>query len=160
MKTIIVVFISFLVNSITYSQTFRLDDALKNAKQENKKIIVDVYTDWCLWCKKMKKDVYNNTEVKKMINENFIYVRLNAEGNDKNKYNGKIYTDSELAELFQVTGFPTTVFLTSDGNVIEFLYDGVKMLNFPGYITKDEFLKIIQYFKDEKYKDTDLSKFL
>jgi thioredoxin-related protein len=49
------------------------------------------------------------------------------------------------------------VFLNSDGSVIEFKYDNFVMNNLPGYYTADEFKKVLEFIKDEKYLDTDLS---
>ncbi|MGH2574133.1 MAG: thioredoxin family protein [Ignavibacteria bacterium] len=161
MKTILVISISILSFQIpVFSQSMSFDEALKQAKQENKKIIIDVYTDWCGWCKRMDREAYSNSDVKKVIDESFILVKLDAEGSKKNNYNGKVYTDSELAAHFQVTGYPTTVFLSSDGKVIEFNYDNYKLKSFPGYLTAPEFSKVLNYIKDEKYKDTDLSTIL
>jgi thioredoxin-related protein len=140
-----------------FAQNLRFDEALKTAKKENKKVIVDVYTDWCGWCKKMDRDAYSNSEIKKIISDNFVVVKLDAEGSGKTSYNGKSYTDAGLAEYFQVSGYPTTVFLNSEGKVIEFTYDKYKMNNLPGYYTADDFKKVLEYIRDEKYKDTDLS---
>jgi thioredoxin-related protein len=139
------------------AQNLRFDEALKTAKKENKKVIVDVYTDWCGWCKKMDREAYSNSEIKKIIEDNFIIVKLDAEGNAKNNYNGKSYTDAGLAEYFQVSGYPTTVFLDSEGKIIEFTYDKYRMSNLPGYYPTDEFKKVLEFIRDEKYKDTDLS---
>ncbi len=144
-------------NSSCFSQAKNFDEALKLAKEEDKMVIVDVYTDWCGWCKKMDKESYNNSDIKDIIEDNFILVRLNAEGSGTSKYNGKQYKDSELAAYFQVTGYPTTVFLKPNGKIIEFNYDKYKMKNLPGYYTADEFKKVLEYFKNKKYKDTDLS---
>jgi thioredoxin-related protein len=143
--------------SCSTAQTHTFSEALKLAKEHDKMIIVDVYTDWCGWCKKMDKESYNNSEIKKILEDNFILVRLDAEGNGTTKYKGKQYKDSELAAYFQVTGFPTTVFLNSAGKVIEFTYDKYKYKSLPGYYSADEFKKVLEYFKNEKYKDTDLS---
>ena len=143
--------------SYSFAQSHTFAEALKLAKEQDKMIVVDVFTDWCGWCKKMDKESYNNSEIKKLVKENFILVRLDAEGSGTNKYKGKQYKDSELASYFQVTGYPTTVFLDSDGKVIEFTYDKYKYKSLPGYYTADEFKKVLEYFKNEKYKDTDLS---
>ncbi len=132
--------------------------ALKKAKSENKRVVIDVYTDWCGWCKKMDSEAYSNSDVKKIIEDNFIFVKLNAEGTGKIKYNGKEYTETNLASYFEVTGYPTTIFLEPDGKLIEFKYDKMNMKSVPGYFKTDEFKKILEYFKDGKYKDTDLSK--
>jgi thioredoxin-related protein len=140
-----------------FAQNLRFDEALKTAKKENKKVIVDVYTDWCGWCKKMDREAYSNSDIKKIIKDNFVIVKLDAEGSGKNSYNGKSYTDAGLAEYFQVSGYPTTVFLDSDGEIIEFTYDKYKMNNLPGYYPSNDFKKVLEYIRDEKYKDTDLS---
>lgn len=149
----------FSVQGIAFSQ-LSFNDALLKAKTENKKVIVDVYTDWCGWCKKMDAEAYSNSEVKKMIEDNFIFVKLNAEGTGSVTYNGKQYTETDLAALFEVSGYPTTVFLEPDGKQIEFNYDTMKMKSVPGYFKTDEFKKILNYFKESQYKDVDLSKII
>jgi len=156
------VIISFLLAVIfssqaLYSQQLSFEEGLNAAKKEHKLVIVDIYTDWCGWCKKMDREAYSDAGIQKIINDNFIYVKLNAEGNGVNKYNGKSYTDGELAEYFQVTGYPTTVFLDSKGKVIEFNYDKTKMNNLPGYYETKDFKKVLEYIRNGKYKDTDLS---
>jgi thioredoxin-related protein len=143
--------------SHTNAQKLSFDEALKTAKKENKKVIVDVYTDWCGWCKKMDKDAYSNPDIKEIIEDDFILVKLDAEGSGTNNYNGKKYTDAELATYFQVSGYPTTVFLDSKGRIIEFNYDKYKMNNLPGYYPAKDFKKVLEYMRDDKYKDTDLS---
>ena len=63
-----------------YSQQVSFENALKTAKKEHKKVIVDIYTDWCGWCKKMDREAYSDEGIKKIIKDDFIYVKLNAEG--------------------------------------------------------------------------------
>jgi thioredoxin-related protein len=152
---IITVCFGFFMNA--HAQSINFNDALKTAKEENKRIIVDVYTDWCGWCKKMDADAYSNKKIKNLIKKNFVFVKLNAESENKLKYNGKEYSEADLAYQFQVTGYPTTVFLEPDGKVIEYKYDNVKMNNLPGYFSSSDFRKILEYIKDGDYEDTDLS---
>jgi thioredoxin-related protein len=155
-KSIIVVFTLLIVNLTGLAQVKSLNDALKSAKEQDKKVIVDVYTDWCGWCKKMDADVYTKQDIKDLVDDNFIFYKLNAEGNEKINYNGKQYTASDLASFFEVSGYPTTVFLEPDGKVIEYNYNKVKMNNLPGYFKADQFQKVLEFIRDEKYKDTDM----
>jgi thioredoxin-related protein len=150
-----VVTLLFAVNMIFGQNAF--EDALKKASAENKRVVVDVYTDWCGWCKKMDAEAYSNDEVKKLLEDNYVLVKLNAEGKDKLTYNGKKYTEEELSYYFEVFSFPTTIFLEPDGKVISFKYDNYPMKNIPGYVKTEEFKKLLIFFRDGKYKDIDLS---
>jgi thioredoxin-related protein len=144
-------------NNIVFSQ-LSFEEALAKAKTDNKRVIVDIYTDWCGWCKKMDKDVYGNSEIKKIVKKSFVLVKLDAESRELISYKGKKYTGAELAAYFEATGYPTTIFLEPDGSVIKFTYDSSTMKNIPGYFKKDDFKKILIFFRDGKYKDSDLSK--
>ena len=161
-KIILPVFIAFILIFVKTSnvRAGEFENALKSAKEQNKKVIVDVYTGWCGWCKKMDKDTYSNSDIKDIIEDDFIYVKLDAESSAMNTYKGKQYSGADLAALFQVSGFPTHVFLEPDGSVIEFNYDKYKMNNLPGYMNAENFKKVLEYFRDEKYKDTDMSTIL
>ena len=154
LKAFFLVFV-FCGNLYSFSD---FENALEKARTSNKRIIVDIYTDWCGWCKKMDHDVYGNSEIKKIIDGNFILVKLDAECGDKLNYNGKQYTEEELAEYFEATGYPTTVFLEPDGKLIEFKYNNIIFKNIPGYFKAKDFKKILNFIKKGKYKDSDLSK--
>jgi thioredoxin-related protein len=142
------------------TRTQNFEEALKTAKEQNKKVIDNVYTDWCVWCKKMDRDAYSNPVIKQMISDNFVFVKLDAESDATFNYNGKIYKSSEIAALFDVSGYPTMVFLRPDGTVIDFNYDTYKLNNLPGYYKAGDFKKVLEYFRDDKYKDTDLNSIL
>lgn len=85
------------------------------AKADNKILLVDIYTDWCGWCKKMDRDTYAKQEVIDVLNKHFIVVKFNPEIRnvvydvDGTKLSpGQLY--SNLVQG-QSTGYPTTVFL-------------------------------------------------
>lgn len=155
---------TIIFSSIVFSNVFTIysqksfNDALLKAKSEDKRVIIDIYTDWCGWCKKMDAEVYSNKEIKNIIEENFVFVKLDAESNDKVTYNGKSVSLSDLALQFNAVGYPTTVFLEPDGQLIQIKYDNSVMNNIPGYYPTKEFKKILEFIRDGKYKDEDLSK--
>ena len=120
--------------------TWRTWDAgLREAGGAKRPILVDVYTNWCGWCKRMDRDVYAKPEVSDYLNKHFVMVRLNAEGSEKLNYAGQTLTARALAGGFQVTGYPTTIFLKADG---------AHLVNVPGYIPADRFLKLVRYIGD------------
>jgi thiol:disulfide interchange protein len=56
-----------------------LDEAQKLAGAENKKILIDFYTDWCMPCKELDKHIFGDSAVSKFINEYYICLKINAE---------------------------------------------------------------------------------
>jgi len=88
-------------------------------RKSPKPILVDVYTDWCGWCKVMDRETYEKEAVVKYINEHYYAVKLNAESKDSLEWAGKKYgynkeyKSNELAVylLYGQMSFPTTVFL-------------------------------------------------
>lgn len=94
------------------------NQAKEMAKAENKPMLLDFYTDWCGWCKRLDKDTYGNEEVIK-LSQQFVCVKVNAEENQ------------QLAKTYNVRGFPTTVFLNPEGSLIAAV---------PGYMPPADFL--------------------
>src|SRR5205823_2646934 len=62
------------------------NQGLAAAAGSGKPVIVDVYTDWCGWCKRMDRDTYGRAEVSDYVNRHFVMVRLNAESNERVTY--------------------------------------------------------------------------
>lgn len=99
------------------------DEAYAEAKATKKIILIDAYTDWCGWCKKMDADTYSKAEIIKLINKDFIPVKFNPELKNKKYRVG----DSELTgpELLanlaggQRIGYPTTFFLSIEKNQVQ-----------------------------------------
>src|SRR5262245_62694202 len=81
------------------------DRGIEESQKTGRPVLVDVYTDWCGWCKRMKVDVYAKPEVRDYLEDHFVLVELNAESSDPAKYEGKAYTSrseehtSELQSL-------------------------------------------------------------
>jgi thioredoxin-related protein len=152
---ILAVFAGNAISQTTYS----FNDGLSAAKKNNKKVLIGIYVDNDSWCEKMSS-VYAAENIKNYINSNFIFVKLNAQGSEKCTYNGKQYSAADLVKLFGATGYPTHVFLGSDGSVLKFKYNGEVSGSYSGYVENSEFDKILKYFAGNQYKDTDLSKVL
>ncbi len=83
------------------------DAAFKEAEKANKLVLVDVYTDWCGWCKRLDKDTYSDPAVSRYMGEKFVCIKANAE---KPKFRSKIAP-------FDVHGFPAILVLESNGKL-------------------------------------------
>jgi len=122
------------------------DEAAKLSTKKPRKIFIDVYTDWCGWCKRMDKTTMQDAKVIAYMNKKYYAVKLNAESGKKIEYKGKSMTEQELAsQVFHATGFPTTVYLDESQNVLQPL---------SGYLEADVLTKILHYFGDDYYKNT------
>lgn len=134
---------------------YSLDEVKELSKKKKKKILIDLYTDWCGWCKVMDKNTYLDPEVVKYINSNYYPVKLNAEYketiNFKNKNYSYINTKrggyNQLA--LELTGgrlsYPCVVFIDENLNVIQPIQ---------GFQEPKLFLMILKYFGENKYKST------
>jgi thioredoxin-related protein len=115
------------------------DEGLKEAGASQRPIVVDVYTDWCGWCKRMDRDVFARNDVREYLSKRFVPIKLNAESGTLGQYQGKSLSSRALAARFRVTGYPTTVFLNSDGE---------HLVNVPGYVNADRYLLLLRYVGD------------
>ncbi|MFI5221968.1 MAG: thioredoxin family protein [Bacteroidia bacterium] len=115
--------ILFLIAFIFISSSFRVEKEIKwmgfnegytLAKKKKKLMLVDVYTDWCGWCKRMDRDAYGQAEVIDLVSGNFIAIKFNPEVNAQYNFEGKLYNGRELAGVLsenRLNGYPTTIFV-------------------------------------------------
>jgi len=92
-----------------------LSSAITKAKAENKLVFVDFYTTWCGPCKLVDKEVFSDQSVGDFMNDHFVSVKVNAE-----KANGPT-----LAAVYNVSGYPTLLFLNQEGEVLEQQLGGI-----------------------------------
>ena len=130
--------------------SLNLQQAQELAKKESKKVILDVYTDWCGYCRRMISEVYPSDEVQSVVGDYYYVVRVNAESSKEIWFNGKKYTEQSLARSFGVSSFPTTVFVGSDGVAI-----GVQ----PGFMEAPIFSKLLEFVGSDAYKTMSFDEF-
>lgn len=93
-------------------QWYTFEEVIKLAQENPKMILVDVYTDWCGWCKKMDKETFTDQKVIEYVNSNFYAVKLNAEDKkSKFKFRGKEYSEETMARAMQVRSYPNFVIM-------------------------------------------------
>lgn len=108
-----------------------LDAGLKQAKQSSRLVMVDFYTDWCGWCKKLDKDTYTDKQVLQ-VSGKIVAVKLDAERGGK-----------AAAQKYGVQGFPTILFLGKDGEVF-----GKIVGYLPGKDFSEQMKKFVQGYKE------------
>ncbi len=121
------------------------NDGMAEAQKSGKKVMIDVYTDWCGWCKKMDKDTYSDGSVADYLTKKYVAVKLNAESSKTLEYRGKAYTERELAQAFGINGYPSIIFLTESGDPITV---------YPGYADAGHFKTVLSYIAEDHYKTT------
>jgi thiol:disulfide interchange protein len=81
------------------------DAALAAARQDNLPVMVDFYTGWCGWCKKLDAETYVDPQVIS-ASAGFVSLKLDADA------------ERTIATRYGITGFPTILFLDPAGNEI------------------------------------------
>lgn len=131
------------------------EDALAANDTNKKKILVDIYTEWCVWCKKMDKATFQKDHIATFINQNYYAVRFDGETKSDITFNGKVYKyvrngrkgyhELALAITQGQLSYPTVVFLEEDLSVIQPI---------PGFQDDKMFEMIMTYFSGDYYKST------
>ena len=99
------------------------DEALARARTEKKILLVDVYTDWCGWCKKLDREVFGDARVAE-ASRGLVAVRINAEKEGE-----------KVAQRYDVQGYPTVLFVDGSGSVVK---------RIDGYVDADEMLQTLK----------------
>ncbi|WP_445733394.1 thioredoxin family protein [Mariniflexile sp.] len=134
-KVVFILAIAVITSVNSFAQEINwvtLEKAIELQKKNPKKIMMDVYTNWCGPCKMLDKNTFQNPDVANYVNANYYAVKFNAEGNEKINYKGKTFSNPsynpemasrrnsshELSQFLQIQAYPTIVFMDEKGDVI------------------------------------------
>src|SRR5690606_35894943 len=120
-------------------------DAIAAQKRTTKPIGIDSYTVCWGLCKMMAKNTFSDPKVAKEINDKYIPVKFNEEGNEEIQFNGTLYTNPSYQEArknsrnamhqftayLRVPGYPTMSVINADGKIVKTIV---------GYKTPDQLL--------------------
>lgn len=137
-------FISLSAKAQEKIEWMKFEDAIAATESSPKMLLVDVYTDWCGWCKKMDKETFTDPSVIKYVNDTFYAVKLNAEDMDRAfDFKGKKYTEAEMAAAMRVNSYPNFV-------IIDPTLQNITQL--PGYRTAPQFLEGLNTLVDKGFR--------
>ena len=130
------------------------EEAVERQADAPRKLLVDVYTQWCGWCKEMDRRTFSDPAVAREVADNFYAVKLDAEAPGQLRYDGRVFglerggrrpTHALARELLGGRlGYPTVVFLDEGGAVIQAV---------PGFHEAGEFQRIASYFGRDHYRE-------
>jgi thioredoxin-related protein len=135
------------------------EQAVEKSKTEKRKIFIDVYTDWCGWCKVMDKNTFTDPTVAKMLNEKFYAVKLDAEQSGDITFRGTTFKfvpygnkgvhQLAAALLNNQLSYPNFVFLDEEFRIIPVLPPSYSL---PGYRKPEEFHLFLSYVGENFYQ--------
>lgn len=128
-----------------------LDQALTQARKEQRPVLVHFYADWCSDCHKMAAAFERNGPLKERLKAGFIPVRLSQKGLRMISYQGKIWREDQLVRHLQPPGFPTLMFYTAQGQEIG---------KIPGYLAPDELMRLLDFIQTGAYQKITFTDFL
>lgn len=154
------------INWLTIEEAIRLQDSAPRT------IMIDMYTDWCGWCKKMDAETFSNPSLAEYINRNFYPVKFNAETTDtiifpevdlktgKLAKNKITYTNPNLGQrsphllaqslLFGRMSYPTIVFIDFENNITPI----------PGYRDLTSLEPILVFYTERINKTCDFGEYI
>ena len=133
------------------------EEAIELSKTKPKKIFVDVFTDWCGWCKRMDRSTFVDEKVMQYMSANYYAVKLDAEQKADIKFNGETFKFVKgengrggvhalaYALLDGRMGYPSMVYLNEKFE---------RIMISPGYKEVPDMLKELKFAAEEKYKET------
>lgn len=89
-------------------QNLTFEEAKELSIKNNKSVFVDVFIESCAPCKYLEEKVFINPQLGKIINENFIAIRINS----------TIQNDKQFNSEYSITSFPTMLFFDNNGNLL------------------------------------------
>lgn len=158
-KYIIACLFIVAINYNSYSQSevkwYNIEEAIKLNEKNPKKIFIDVYTDWCGWCKKMDAGTFSDPQIAEYLNKYYYPVKLNAEQKQDITYKGTVYKnkgtearsphDFAAALLNGQLSYPTSVYMDGESK---------PLTSVPGYETPADIEPILVFFGEDYYKTT------
>ena len=150
--------------NITAQETVKLkwytaNEAFELQKKAPKKILIDIYTDWCGYCKRMDAHTFTNPQVIEYLNKYYYCVKFNAEGKESVTLGEQTFVnDGQYGKSHQFAvailngkmSYPSIAYFNEETQLLTTV---------PGYLTPEQILPILAYFGENIYKTKDFQTF-
>lgn len=139
-------------------QWLTFEQAEQKMKEQPKKVIIDLYTSWCGWCKVMDKKTYASPALAKYVNEHYYAIKFNAEQKDPVTFMGKQFQYKAASKAHELAvqlmqgrmSYPTTIFMDEN------FQNPVQQ---PGYLELPVMEGILKYMGGNHNKTTPWNEF-
>lgn len=133
-----------------------IQQAEKLSATQPRKVLIDCYTDWCGWCKRMDATTFSDDAIIKYINQNYYAIKFNAEQKDTVIFKNYTFINPDPASsrsthqfastlLNGQLGYPTMVFLDEQFAILSPL---------PGFVQATDLMPILHFFNANAQKTT------
>lgn len=136
--------------------------AMKLNSANPKPIIVDMYTSWCGFCRKLDAETFSDPRIIQFINDNYYAVKFDAETSDSIRYKDSVYYNVRIGALNEdgtpakgkshslaetlLSGrmaYPTLVYMVPDKDIVAPV---------PGYVTPEKIEPYLLFFSEKIYE--------
>jgi thioredoxin-related protein len=140
---------------------YTIEEAVEANKKKKKKFFIDLYTDWCGWCKKMDANTFTDPVIIRYMNENYYPVKFDAESAEPVTVNGQEFVNPNpngrrsshqfaIALLNGKMSYPSFAFLDQEVKLITVL---------PGYNPPEKLEPVLHFIAEEAYKEETFQEF-
>lgn len=130
---------------------FDFEEAFDRAREDSATVILFMEADWCTYCKKMKREVFPDKEVAKLINRHFYMVSVDIESDRPLIWKDREWTEKEFSQHLDLYATPTFVFMSPEQDVI-----GSK----PGYTEKEVLVTLLGYISSGAVEQMSFEEYL
>ena len=167
MKKVIFIFLALsplLINASLAQETevkwYSFEEAIELNKTQHRKIFIDVYTDWCGWCKKMEATTFEHPDISKILNTEYYAVKFDAQTYDTISFAGRQFINEggrsrsphqlAIALLQGRMSYPSVVYINEQNKLIT---------PWPGYKTPEELELILKFIAEDAFLSQTLEEY-
>ena len=87
-----------------------LKAAVAQAKQENKRILLEVGGEWCVFCRLLNKVIHDDERLTRRLHDSFVVVKVN--------FSPDVRNEVFLSQYPKIPSYPHLFLLESDGSLL------------------------------------------